>query len=414
MTATFRLYSDGNYFPRAKRSGFGGYIKNQMDEIIAEFSEEIKDKQYIQNFELLGIIRGLQIAQAKGIKNIISHCDDKTTALRLKTIFEEGDFPVPQYGKPELYRQIMEIAKSFDSIKFVYIPRGQNKYADMLSRKYALLLEKNFIVKYKKELQDSQVTFSKGENEVLPKRLFFSHPNFVRILNRNNPYLVASFRNQRVRSITRVEEKKNYSFIFFETLIEDNEQVFRIYRFGQDQQRKDTTTIKYPAVNGEIENCAKITTHILKNNIQERVWIFSNHHKFNAIMEQKEKIPTSELAEHFKSIYKAIAPYKQVLFHHFPFEHTFSRNLQARAKKAERLKETYDSLESILEELKKGENSKDYTKHIGNLIRYHLRAYQQLINRDLKESEKTVIINKTFQLISDKNYEANIAEVLAA
>ena len=67
MTATFRLYSDGNYFPRAKRSGFGGYIKNQMDEIIAEFSEEIKDKQYIQNFELLGIIRGLQIAEDMGV-----------------------------------------------------------------------------------------------------------------------------------------------------------------------------------------------------------------------------------------------------------------------------------------------------------------------------------------------------------
>lgn len=409
---TFKLYSDGNSFPRAKRSGFGGYIKNQHDEILAEYSEEIRDKNYIQNFELMGIIRGLQIAQSKGIKNIVSHCDDKTVATRLISIFEHGEFTVPEYGKPELYQQIMEIAKSFDSIKFIYIPRSQNKYADILSRKYALLLENNFIVKYKNQLKESQNAFEVGGE--MPKRVFFSHPNFVRILNRNNPYLVSAFRNQRVRSVTRQEEKKNYSYIFFETLISGDQQIFKIYRYANNRVRQDITTTEMPISNGEIENCIAITNKILKENVQERLWISSNHFKFNAIMEQKEKIPSSQLAEKFKSIYEALNPYKQVLFHHFPFEHAFSRNLQARAKKHEKLKDTYDSLETILEALKNGKGSKDYSKHVGNLIRYHLRTYQQLIKRDLQENEKTVIIKKTFTLIKSENYNLDTNNLIAA
>lgn len=406
MTVIYKLFSDGNYFPRAKRSGFGGYIKSSDDTITTEYSEEIKDKKYVQNFELLGIIRGLQIAQAKGIKNIISHCDDKTTALRLISIFERGEFTVPSYGKPELYREIMKISESFDSIQFRYIPRGQNKYADFLSRKYALLLEKNFVVKYKQELQDSQNAFA--SNGKLPKRIFFSHPQFVRILNRNNPYLVAAFRNQRVRGITRQEEKKNYSFVFFETYIHEKEQIFNIYRFNQDRTFKSVEAVNLPLKNGEINNCTQITTKILQESNGERLWVFSNHQEFNDIMEQKNKIPSSEMAELFKPIYEAIAPYKQVLFHHFPFEHKFSRNLQARAKKTEKLKDTYESIEHTINALKNGGNSKNYTKHIGNLIRHHLRSYQQIIQRELNDSEKTFIIEQTVQSAQEKQFIDNV------
>ena len=84
---TYHLYSDGNYFPRAKKSGFGGYIKDPSGDIIIEYTEQIKDVNNANSFEILGILRGLQLAKDHGITNIVSHCDDKNTASKLIEIF---------------------------------------------------------------------------------------------------------------------------------------------------------------------------------------------------------------------------------------------------------------------------------------------------------------------------------------
>ena len=102
---TFHLYSDGNYFPRAKKSGFGGFILDPEGDIIIEYTEQIKQPEYVFNFELLGIIRGLQLAEDMGIQNLVSHCDEKTTVGRLKEIIETGTCSdIPLNAKPELFQ----------------------------------------------------------------------------------------------------------------------------------------------------------------------------------------------------------------------------------------------------------------------------------------------------------------------
>jgi len=169
---TYHLYSDGNYFPRAKKSGFGGYIEDPKGELVIEYTEQIKQTEYIHSFELLGIIRGLQIAKDKGIDNIVSHCDDKNTASRLKEIFEQNINKATM--KPELYEKIIELSKSFKKIKFEYIPRAQNKYADSLSRRYASLMEDNFLKHYDQELLSAERKFA--QNTKTSKRLFFFSP----------------------------------------------------------------------------------------------------------------------------------------------------------------------------------------------------------------------------------------------
>ena len=85
---TYHLYSDGNYFPRAKKSGFGGYIESPTGEIVVEYTEQIRQSEYTFNFELFGIIRGLQLAEDMGIEHVISHCDEKTTVGRLQEIMK--------------------------------------------------------------------------------------------------------------------------------------------------------------------------------------------------------------------------------------------------------------------------------------------------------------------------------------
>ena len=160
--SVYHLYSDGNYFPRAKKSGFGGYIESPTGEIVVEYTEQIKDVNNAYSFEILGILRGLQLAKDHGITNIVSHCDDKNTASKLIEIFETKESTVDDTPKPELYQQVVDISKDFKKIKFEYIPRHLNKYADNLSRKYAVLMEENYLRQFSQDLDKSERFF---ENE---------------------------------------------------------------------------------------------------------------------------------------------------------------------------------------------------------------------------------------------------------
>src|SRR5690606_24220658 len=141
----YSLYSDGNYFPRAKKSGYGGYIEDSEGITLIEYSEQIKIAKYAFNFEILGIIRGLQLAHSMGIKNLTSYCDDKTTMQKLQEVLSlngQTDH-LPHNAKPELYNEVIELTKKFNKINFQYIPREQNKHSDALSRRYSVLMEKN-------------------------------------------------------------------------------------------------------------------------------------------------------------------------------------------------------------------------------------------------------------------------------
>jgi len=173
---TYHLYSDGNYFPRAKKSGFGGYIESPNGEIIIEYSEQIKESKYYHNFEILGIIHGLKIAKSKGIKNIISHCDDKTTTKKLIEFFENNNSQLSLNLKPELFHEVLDLSKSFNSLNVQYIPREKNKYADSLSRRYSSLMENNFLKNQEIELKLSQKNLENGNKT---NKEFFSLINLL-------------------------------------------------------------------------------------------------------------------------------------------------------------------------------------------------------------------------------------------
>lgn len=201
----YAIYSDGNYFPRAKKSGFGGYVESPDGQVLVEYTEQIKQPNYIYNFELLGIIRGLQLAQLMGAKHIISYCDDKTTMLRLEEIVANGGTVdhLPPNAKPELFAEIMELTKKFDSSKFQYIPRAKNKHSDSLSRRYANLMEQNYLRQYELDLEVSENAFLLDAKP--NKRIFFSHPSFVKVKEKNNPFLVAPTRNRKARKASKLE-----------------------------------------------------------------------------------------------------------------------------------------------------------------------------------------------------------------
>ena len=241
--SVYHLYSDGNYFPRAKKSGFGGYIESPTGEIVVEYTEQIKDVNNAYSFEILGILRGLQLAKDHGITNIVSHCDDKNTASKLIEIFETKESTVDDTPKPELYQQVVDISKDFKKIKFEYIPRHLNKYADNLSRKYAVLMEENYLRQFSQDLDKSERFF---ENEKNPeKRFFFSHPKMIRVPHKNNPFLIAQYRNKKVRKVSKEENKTEYNYIYTEFFKKDNEMILRNYVYKKDESLNKVIENKY-------------------------------------------------------------------------------------------------------------------------------------------------------------------------
>lgn len=398
MKQIHSIYSDGNYFPRAKKSGFGGYIEAPDGQVLVEYTEQIRQPQYAYSFELLGIIRGLQLAQAMGLKNIVSYCDDKTTMSKLKEVIELGGDTshLTQNSKPELYDQIIELSKQFESSEFHYIPRAQNKHSDSLSRRYAGLMEQNFIKQYQEELDVSEKVFNTESK--INKRLFFSHPSLVRMKEKNNPFLVANYRNKKARKISRAEQQLNYQHLFIEILRETEDEFILKGFFYHTQDKKELILTEKISNQTELSSYCQFLTQCLNNISQNTtklpLWIYSNLMEINQFFEQKEKFQKDNYGD-FRDVNKALNNFDRVLYHALPFKHEFSPEIALIEAKKSELDENLESVESLMEQLKQGTLGREQNKYFGKLIRYQLRNYQEYLKRDLNEIEKFKIIEKT-------------------
>lgn len=322
---TYKLFTDGNSFPRAKRSGFGGFIESPEGEIIMEFTEEVRLRKYSHNFEILGIIRGLKLALQHGVKNLISYCDDKNTTQRLIEIFEENIFEVSAAQKPELFHRVIEIAKSFDTISFVYIPREKNKKADNLSRRYARHMEDNWLRQYEHDLDTSEINLARN---LQPKRrAFFAHPNIMRLVHKNNPFLVAQQRSKMARKVIRAEDKSTFYFLFVEYYSHENGLKLRSSIFNPKQNRMfsiehltEHTLTETQSVDVFHNHLAQVFEHI-KDNFPEiqRLWVNSNNYHMMSYTEQCEKIDTDNWNT-FYLLHQKISYFEKVAFHHLPFQ----------------------------------------------------------------------------------------------
>jgi ribonuclease HI len=395
----YNLYSDGNYFPRAKKSGFGGYIEDAHGNSIVEYTEQIRIPQYAHSFELLGIIRGLTLAKSMGITHLHSHCDDKNTVTRLQEVFSLGDTsPIPPHAKRELYQEILDLSKEFTTISFNYIPRNQNKHSDALSRRYSLLMEKNFLRQFTDDLNTAEEALQQGIDS--DKKIFFSHPSLIRVQYKNNPFLVAQLRNKKVRRISRTEEKENYDFLFVEVLRGEHDTTYN--GFYYDQNKKERVLLKSQTTLEVGENLNQFCeffsdcTNQIKNKGANKLWVYSNSRPINLYFEQKNKIPNKSLKD-FQKVFESLNGLEKVYFHSLPFEHTFSPEIELIEKEKKKLGDSIDNLETLMEQMQNGglSKDKDKKKYFGLLVRHHLRNYKTLLERDLNNIEKQEIIQKT-------------------
>lgn len=400
----YHLYSDGNSFPRAKKSGFGGYIESPQGEVLVEYTEQIKQPEYFHSFELLGIIRGLQIAQSKGIENIVSHCDDKNTASKLKEIFEDKIYNISPNIKPELFEEIINLSKSFKTIKFEYIPRAQNKHADSLSRKYAVLMEGNFLKQYDDELNFSQRKFEAGIKT--NKRIFFAHKSIIKNPNKNNPFLVANLRNKKVRKVSREQQHQTYDFLFTEFFSQNDNMIIRHFHYDKNYQLLNTIEKKFDINESHVDcfcNSFIETLNTIKKQGVDKLWISSNYRIVNGCFEQKEKLPNNQW-DNFLKIHNELDGFECVFFHNLPFDHTYSKEIAPIEKVKEKIGDDIGTLDELIEQLSQSDFIKDQGKCFGAIIRHQLRNYKVKLERDLDDIEINEIIEQTVTTLNEKGY----------
>lgn len=411
--ATFHLYSDGNYFPRAKKSGFGGYIEDPQGQVMVEYTEQIKQTNYAYSFELLGIIRGLQIAQSMGVERIISHCDDKHTVGRLQEVIAANSTQtIPESAKPELYQQIMDLLKSFKSATIEYIPREQNKHSDALSRRYSTLMEQNFVRQYKEDLIFSENALLTGNKP--GKRIFFCHPAMVKNYHKNNPFSVSQYRNRKVRKTSKAQLELDYQYLFVETNSIEDKLSLNIYHYKDANSPKKllkelVVTENEPYLEMFAKDFCECLEKIKVDGAQN-VWINSNSRKLANYFEQRDKIPNIHFHT-FATIANSMNGFENIYCHALPFEHSFNPTIEKKEKKKKDLGESIQTIEAIIEQLQNGDSEflleRNKKKYFGMLVNQQLRDYKKLLERELNEIEKNDIIAKTTKHFNDQGIWSN-------
>lgn len=134
----YELFTDGSLKVEGEKNiiGCSGWIRNQNGEPILEFVKNIDEKSVTSSydFEIFGLEMGLKIAQSLGIKKLNVY-SDSSGEMKTLTYMEQGFMTERMVDLAEIYLPIKNIIKDM-KIKFSYIPRDYNYYADNLSKVY--------------------------------------------------------------------------------------------------------------------------------------------------------------------------------------------------------------------------------------------------------------------------------------
>jgi len=119
-----KLYTDGGSRGNPGKSA-SAYVICKMDGTVVE-----KSGQYIgiatnNQAEYTGFLRGLERCRDLGIDHVTLLSDSELVVNQMN-----GKYKVKNAELAPLHQQVKELADSFESIEFAYVPREMNKIAD--------------------------------------------------------------------------------------------------------------------------------------------------------------------------------------------------------------------------------------------------------------------------------------------
>lgn len=137
---SLKIYTDGGARGNPGPAACGVVIKNEGDGVILKTSEYIgiaTNNQAEYKALILALEKAKEILSSdKGAKSYVKnkdlecHLDSELVVKQLN-----GEYKIKNEGLKPLFAKARGLISDFNSVKFIYIPREQNKSADKLVNK---------------------------------------------------------------------------------------------------------------------------------------------------------------------------------------------------------------------------------------------------------------------------------------
>jgi ribonuclease HI len=177
------LYTDGSFNPNLNLASIGGYIIDENQNVLFEFSESISDSYFFKYHELLALKKGLTLALDNNIKNLICLSDD--IFIRFFNNLDILSLPSFEINKKNLIIQILQLKSQFDLIDFKFIERKFNKKADKLAEQTQIkYFYENIFFKERFEIKSTK--FLNIPNLICIEDFYNSKPSEHQLLEYSN------------------------------------------------------------------------------------------------------------------------------------------------------------------------------------------------------------------------------------
>ena len=120
------IQTDGS---SAQRRGGVGIVITSPDEEELKYGVQLKFPATNNEAEYEGILMGLRLGRALGVKHLLVQNDSKLIIGQIK-----GDYEVKEERMQKYLRLTKHLIVEFDEVEFVQVPRNQNMVADEISK----------------------------------------------------------------------------------------------------------------------------------------------------------------------------------------------------------------------------------------------------------------------------------------
>ena len=111
-----------------KRGGVGVVITSPDGEIL-KYGVQLKFPPTNNETKYEGILTGLRLEKAFGVKNLLIQSDSKLVVEQIK-----GKYKAKEERMQKYLRLTRHLTREFDKVEFVQVPRNQNVLADEISK----------------------------------------------------------------------------------------------------------------------------------------------------------------------------------------------------------------------------------------------------------------------------------------
>lgn len=126
-TATWRLHTDGAARGNPGPAGIGVVLFDPRGEV-ADRTARFIGTTTNNVAEYTALIAGLQRAFELGARRLDVYSDSELMVRQLN-----GQYRVKNEGLKPLFRQAVSLAARFEAVRFIHVPREQNREADRLA-----------------------------------------------------------------------------------------------------------------------------------------------------------------------------------------------------------------------------------------------------------------------------------------